>query len=458
MNLAPKIVGFLVLFFFAPSFSQNQRIQVGEKSCGPPVYCARTDRRLEPYPKEAPAIGPAGSIIRDPTFSSRILRVTDPNSDPNGMGRAVMTTASAEANTWNSNSTQFYVVTPGGQYVLYDFDPATLKAREKGTVHAPWYGEPEFSYAKPNLLYGVRAYNPVFQSYDTSSQQRTKLHFVSECVQLEKSDFAKYITISADDRRMATLLGPGQDRDFLIYVYDRSQGCRWYNTKTGEIGGQWGPKGTIAIPDRCLLHNARISKSGEYMWVVCGSHTIGKGWLVWEIGSTNVFACPSLCSGHHAMGYSHVVGPSGAIHPLDLLLRPFNQMGEMKHLVSNLESPPSARYWYDQHYSWNYANREDTTPVCLTTYSSSNPDTPNTPPDTVGPWENEVLCVETDGKDSKVWRFAHTYSTAKNGFWSTPRGNVSQDGRFYIFTSDWEDQLGKKGRDYRTDVFLLELR
>jgi outer membrane protein assembly factor BamB len=76
-----------------------------------------------------------------------------------------------------------------------------------------------------------------------------------------------------------------------------------------------------------------------------------------------------------------------------------------------------------------------------------------------GPWENEVLCIETDGKGSKIWRFAHTYSTAKNGFWSTPRGNVSSDGRFYMFTSDWQDQLGKEpDGKYRTDVFVVELR
>jgi outer membrane protein assembly factor BamB len=71
------------------------------------------------------------------------------------------------------------------------------------------------------------------------------------------------------------------------------------------------------------------------------------------------------------------------------------------------------------------------------------------------------LCVETDGKASRVWRFAHTYSTAKNGFWSTPRGNVSQDGRFFIFTSDWEDQLDERPRDkrdHRVDVFIVELR
>jgi hypothetical protein len=103
---------------------------------------------------------------------------------------------------------------------------------------------------------------------------------------------------------------------------------------------------------------------------------------------------------------------------------------------------------------------DDSTPACLSTYRRDNPNQPGAPPKVAGPWENEILCVETDRKDSKVWRFAHTYSTAQNGFWSSPRGNVSQDGRFYMFTSDWEDQLGlARGASlYRTDVFIVELK
>jgi hypothetical protein len=116
-------------------------------------------------------------------------------------------------------------------------------------------------------------------------------------------------------------------------------------------------------------------------------------------------------------------------------------------------------YWYDSHFSWNNVDPNDSNPLCFSTYRPSNPDTPGTPLQVDGPWENEIDCVEMDRKDSKVWRFAHTYSTAKNGFWSTPRGNISPDGRFFMFTSDWEDQLGgAPNGKYRTDVFIVELR
>ena len=43
-------------------------------------------------------------------------------------------------------------------------------------------------------------------------------------------------------------------------------------------------------------------------------------------------------------------------------------------------------------------------------------------------------------------------------FWDTPRGNVSQDGKFFMFTSNWEDSVGKdrSGR-FREDVFIVKL-
>ena len=451
-----------VLFLATLGWARTQKaVTPTAKECGPQNYCARTDRRVAPYQKTAPNIGPAGSIIHDPDFESRILRVTDANSDPNGMGRSLMTPSSAEQNAWNADSSRFYVETPGGQFVLYEFDPVSLKVRKGGVIKAPWWAEPEFSYTRRDILYGIRRIDPAFQEYDVSNGRVTLVHKISDCAKLGPRDFGFDPGVSADDRRLSAVLGPEQDRNFLVYVYDRKRGCRWYNTQTGEIGGQWGPKGTISSPDRYSVHNIRISKSGDFVWIQRGASRVGRNWLVWTVDTMNVVACSTLCSGHHAMGYSHLVGPSGEKHPLDLLLRPLNQLAAVTPLVAELGAQPSVAYWYDQHFSWNNADPEDKNPVCLSTYSVNNPDHPGAPLEALAPWQNEILCVETDGEDSKVWRFAHTYSTAKNGFWSTPRGNVSQDGRFFLYTSDWQDQLGARPRNrrgYRIDVFVVELR
>jgi hypothetical protein len=428
-----------------------------DKTCGLTEYCARTDRRVDSYSKTPTPIGPAGSIIIDPSFGSRILRVTDSKSDPNGQGRSMMTPSSSEQNSWNSTTTRFYVLTPGGQRVLYDFDPSSLKAHVQGVLRVPWEGEPQFSYTQPDILYGISSRDPAFEEYNISNGKLTSLHSISECLKVDTRGHS--VTVSADDSRMSTSLGPRQDDNYVVYVYDRKRGCRWYNTRTGEIGGKWGPTGIISVPDRAFIHNTRMSKSGKFVWIGRSGHdSIGKGWLVWEVDSLNVSPCPSQCSGHHAMGYNHIIGPSGQRHPFELLVRPLNHLDAPSNLVPGLE--PSRGFWYDSHFSWSNVNADDTNPFCLSTYRPSNPNSPGMPLDVTGPWENEIDCVEVDGKGSKVWRFAHTYSTAKNGFWSTPRGNVSQDGRFFIFTSDWQDQLGQtpNGKSYRTDVFIVELR
>ncbi len=60
----------------------------------------------------------------------------------------------------------------------------------------------------------------------------------------KSSDAGHAISVNADDQRMAMVLGPQQDTDYLVYIYDRTKGCRWYNTQTGEIGGNGAPKGS----------------------------------------------------------------------------------------------------------------------------------------------------------------------------------------------------------------------
>jgi hypothetical protein len=44
-------------------------------------------------------------------------------------------------------------------------------------------------------------------------------------------------------------------------------------------------------------------------------------------------------------------------------------------------------------------------------------------------------------------------------FWDSPRGNVSPNGRWFIFTSNWGKGLGRTPRGaLRQDVFLAALK
>jgi len=427
-------------------------------TCAPGPYCARTDRKTEVYPEKAPALGPAGSIVTDPVFGSRILRVTDEKTDLVKFGRSVYTPSSAEQNTWNKTSTMFYVSTDGGSFLLFHFDPNLMKARIADTPQLHWGPEPQFSFAQDNIIYGVQHQDATIEQYDTASGKVSEINKPSKCVKLGAGDTASVISVSADDNRFMTTLGPGQNRNYLVYVYERNRGCRWYNTETGEVGGDWGPKGTISAPDRFLVHNARIAKSGKFAYVTRGTNSSpGHRWVVWQLDTLSVSVCAKACSGHHVMGYSHILGTSGFHHPMEVLLRPLDRVEESRSMIEGLEL--GKKEWYDSHFSWNNVDPDDTAPVCYSTFLPSNSAAAGIVPMVTGPWENEIDCAETDGKGSKVWRFAHTYSSAKNGFWSTPRGNISQDGRFFEFTSDWENLLGTgpNGKN-RMDVFIVELR
>jgi len=438
------------------SASDRNDDKASDKACGPPTYCARTDRRVEPYLKTPPQIGPQGSILTDPSFGSRIVRVSDERADPKGQGRPLMTPASAEQNSWNATSTAFYIVTMGGRFLLYDFDPATMKVHPRDSPNLMWRGEPQFSFKSPDVLYGTTEGRPEFQQYNISTGKLSSVNDPSKCLKLDAADGAFDVSVSADDNRFMSVIGPRQDDNYIVYVFDRDKGCRWYNTNTGEIGGQWGLTGKTSLAEHYGVHNGRISKSGKFVTIAYGAGP-GRGkFRVWNVETLEVVVCPSQCSGHRALGYSHVVN-SGGRHPMEWVKRPLDHLDSPVSLLPELSKSPG--YWYDSHTSWNNADPDDTAPACLSTYRPSNPDSPATPLDTTGPWENEIVCVEMDGKDSKVWRFAHTFSTAKNGFWSTPRGNVSPDGKFFMFTSDWQDQLGKApSGKYRTDVFIVELR
>jgi hypothetical protein len=454
----PRLFAVLCWSGVALSAQSSPALRPGGGTIAAP-YTARTDRKIVSYPETPPPLGPAGSVIDDPSFGSRIARVTDAHSDPKNAGRSLFSPSSSEQNPWNQNSTMFYVDTAGGAFLLYHFDPVTMKSSPAKSPDLSWTSEPEFSYTQPNILYGLLRRGAIFQKYDVATGKLSALNNAANCVRLQATDVGGSPTVSDDDNRFMTSFGPMQDKNYLVYVYDRSLGCRWYNTQTGEVGGEWGPKGTIAAPDRFLIHNARMAKSGNFVYITRGGAPgIGRGWVVWEVDTLNVRACARGCSGHHVLGYSHIIGASGVGHPLDLWLRPLNHLENTSPIISGLD--PAKNFWYDSHFSWSNVDPNDSVPVCFSTYRPTNPASPGAPLLVTGPWENEIDCAETDGKASKVWRFAHTYSSARNGFWSQPRGNVSQDGRFFLFTSDWEDQLGKQpnAREYRTDVFVVELR
>lgn len=224
------------------------------------------------------------------------------------------------------------------------------------------------------------------------------------------------------------------------------------------------------------VHNARLSKDGSYLRVDAAQ---GYTLYYWKPGTNQVIACTlnsDSCGGHQALGYTHFINDPNNTDMAEVIERPFSNVSSAVQLVNPLPVP---RDWNDSHWSWNDDNSSDTMPVCGSFYNSHNfqgDGTENVLTNPLlkisAPYDREIVCVATSGA-SKVWRFAHTRATgaanangwSASNFWAEPRGNVSQDGKFYMFTSDWEWQLGNPKGSYgcpnsgtcRTDVFIVAL-
>ncbi len=138
---------------------------------------------------------------------------------------------------------------------------------------------------------------------------------------------------------------------------------------------------------------------------------------------------------------------------MNTLLRPFDNLSDYRQLVYPLPLP---HHWgQDKHYVWTDAvgNSDDSLPVCASTYNYEG-DT-----EIDAPYDGEILCIETDGLASTVWRFAHNRAIWVTPFFNTqPLGNMTPDGRNFLFTSGWDGQLGNDGAGKpRSDVWIVRL-
>src|SRR5215469_5506944 len=114
----------------------------------PSTYSAYTGTDAKAVPP-APALGPANSVVTDPTFGSKILRVTDANT--NG-GESFISTDAGSHRTWNSNSTAIKLTGPHGDGYWMSFDPTNFTAGPQ--IHAVPFGATwEWSTIDPDTIY-----------------------------------------------------------------------------------------------------------------------------------------------------------------------------------------------------------------------------------------------------------------------------------------------------------------
>ena len=92
-------------------------------------------------------------------------------------------------------------------------------------------------------------------------------------------------------------------------------------------------------------------------------------------------------------------------------------------------------------------------PCCFRDITSLAPPGPLT-------WYGEIIAAATDGSNT-VWRFAHNHNGGLVGFAGQSFAQISNDGRWALFSSYWDGTLGAAAGDFgfstRIDTFIVEL-
>jgi regulation of enolase protein 1 (concanavalin A-like superfamily) len=450
----------------------------------PTSYASLTDRISRPKPA-LPAIGGAGSIFADPTFGSKLLRVTDANTRPGSVGVSFRTPSAGPQIAWDMASKYFYVTSTDGSILVYSFDASTMTATRvpgpgDGGLQLNFYVEPQFSSTKPGVIYGIYGggdLRTVYQ-YDLSAGTYTPVLDLDTVVPGISGYVGAMMTGGTPTEYLMTFFGGGsQDQHYLLLWSPIGNfGARKViNTLTSTINGV-----ATNIPLNFKLHAATIDRSGRYVFlhptaVDLAAPRYASQAYIWDTSTDVITAITSggadggtaaLPGGHGAPGFgvgvNHDCCTSSAWDGAQWQFRSLATPLSPHDMINPILTPKEV--YLSDHATWANAQPNVLTPIIVATYRYAA--SQNTAPWRA--WDDEIIAIQTDAPSgATVWRFAHHRSNIGNDtypdnpyFWYEPRPSVSPDGHWVIFTSNWEKTLGTDVRDggtARQDVFLLRL-
>jgi hypothetical protein len=448
-------------------------------------YSAITDRVARPKPS-TPAPAAAGGRSVDAVFGSRLLRVTDANVRPGSPGQSYRTPAGSHQNTWSKSGNYFYVVGTDGAVVPFAFNPTTMTASRinpsavgDGGLMMQFGWEPEFSFVDDSMIgiyTGPGSNLRTISAYDFARNTYTQLLNLDTVVAGLSDTYVGGVSASAGavEKVSAFFGGPQQDYHHYAIVFERANPSvrRVIDSSASTINGV-----PTNIPLNFRLHHAFMDKSGEYVML----YPTGPDRqpprnaapvYVWRLATNQITELPltARTSGHDGIGYGTLTNQDcctrsvwdAAQWQIRSLAAPFT----IADLISPALSPQEV--YLADHQSWANAQPGALLPFISATYRYGLNTT------AWRAWDDEIIAVQTDvafaGQGGTVWRFAHHRSNVANdnnpsimSFWYTPRAIVSQDGRWAMFTSNWDktlgiDSRGDPGGMYRQDVFIVELK
>jgi trimeric autotransporter adhesin len=452
--------------------------QVSDFTCpatgGPPNYlCSRSDFLIAQ--DQTPTMGHRNDTATPGDFNNPIVQVTDKDTLSSDVNRSYhMSGSGANAeNGWNSDSTMLLILRENtGTFRAIGFDPSTMQA----TIAIPSF-QPNavttWAHTDPKVAYnlaGMQIVKYTFTDAVTPPTSAVLYDFVNCAAAPLAANVTSRMNIftSADDTIIATAVSTagGQGTGVWVLAYNTSLNqCSVYNTSTGQVAGNWGTTGAATDSDHFTLHDVYMGRGAGIVDLSSGGCTSGaclstpKSHWFWTPGTTTVTAClrdlghAGSCGGHSAPGATVFLN--------------FDTFPKVETRLYS--SPNTFTLWSgslpafsseikEAHMGWQSSAADSCTAgACTTAFFGTAVASATT---YTAALSNTIFGYTPNGK---LRRFAHTFTTRANtSFYDQNAiGAVSQDGRFFAWTSDMHNTLGTgvgNSDGHRNDVFVVKLQ
>ncbi len=344
-----------------------------------------------------------GVKITDPSFGSTLMRVSDEGGG-NDYG-----TCYSYWPTFNKDNTLILMYSINGTVnaptKIQRFDPVNFEL--VGSNFAYPVRDPDFvkvdpqdsiwSGLTPSLIYNHQIGGLKLWSYDVNSTTWTLIKDFSGAGLAGSPTSIMQMHRSLDDN---------------VFSFSTSTGYAMWKRDTNQL---------LVNVQNSSFDEVQLDKVGRYLAAKLLDNTV----IVYDTqlgtNTTLTDGAPDFAPGHSDNGTGNCAGHDNWNNQITF---------------RNLATPHSFGVVYNWGSNWTHAEHlsmlaADENWVELATYDGS------TPPDNY--LRQEIFLIRTNGS-GEVQHICHHYSNVTD-YWSSPRANISRDGKYIAFTSNWNASL-----------------
>lgn len=360
-----------------------------------------------------PSLPRAGATIIDPVFGTPVLRLTD-GSD----GNSDVQVQYSYWPTFNKDSTRLVVVAQyeANRSVFYTFDPNTMTATRDHVLTSPpssgwlmdrsdviWSGTDRDVIYGHNDVHMLWTYNVAFRQYALIK------------------DFSAHVVSGGGLYQMSKSL----DDDVFGFTLTNSAGAY-----VGYLVWKRSTDQILLKQMSTRVDEVQVDKTGHYLSVA----NVDGNSQIWNLDAKTL---TDLVWGVN--GYYHYDTGHGTLLTIgsanDLSYRSLASPTQGRSIL-----PGYLRYGSQQDHFSLQADNENW--VVVSRYNTGGGGVQ-------AAFDNEIVQIATDGTE-RVRRLVH-HRSVFNDYNDAPRANISRDGRFVAFTSNWGQANGRR------DVFIVRI-